>query len=140
MIRQDYILRMIEEIGKMIAAILGLLKKGEVTQAQRLYSEGIKRAFNMDDDRVLEMSVDKLRLIFENQFGESFEGLEIMAGLISKGGDIQLKNNNHEKAEQCYLKALELFNLVEMESQTFSLSRQAEMGKVTQLVDQLKHL
>ncbi|TLX76563.1 hypothetical protein E9993_06645 [Labilibacter sediminis] len=138
MIRRDYILRMIEEIGKMIAAILGLLKKGEISQAQSLYAEGLKRAFDMDENQMLDMGVDKLRFIFESKFGESFEGLEVLAGLISKGGDIHLKDNNAEKAERCYLKALELYNLVELESQSFSFTRQADMLKVTQLIDQLK--
>lgn len=139
MIRKDYILRMIEEIGKMIAAILGLLKNGEIKQAQNLYAQGLKRALNLDEDKILEMNVGELRAIFEDQFGESYDGLEIIAGLISKGGDIHLRGNNTDKAERCYIKAIELYNLVELESQTFSLSRQAEMGKVTQLIDQLKN-
>ena len=138
MIRKDYILRMIEEIAKVIAAILGLLKKGDVEQAQKLYAGALNRAFNLDEDRVLDMDVEQLRAIFENQFGESYEGLEIIAGLLVKGGDIHLENNDENKAELCYLKSLSLYNLVEMESGTYSLNRQAEMRKVTQLIDALK--
>ncbi len=138
MIRKDYILRMIEEIGKIIAAILGLLKKGDVEQAQKLYLGALRRAFDLEEDKVLDMDVDQLRAIFENQFGESFEGLEIIAGLLVKGGDIHLENSDENKAESCYLKALSLYNLVEMESGTYSLNRQAEMKKVTQLIDVLK--
>lgn len=138
MIRQDYILKMIEEISKMISIILGLLKKGDVKQAQKLYAESLQRAFNLDEDRILEMDVNQLRAIFESQFGESFEGLEVIAALLVKGGDIHLNKEHKDNAELCYLKALSLYNLVEIESGTFSLNRQAEMGKLTQLIDQLK--
>ncbi len=138
MIRKDYILRMIEEIAKVIAAILGLLKDGKTQQAQKLYSEALKRAFDLEEDRVLDMEVDQLRAVFENQFGESFEGLEIIAGLLVRGGDIHLANGNEGKSEICYLKALSLYNLVEMESGIYSINRQFEMKKLTQLIDEIK--
>ena len=137
MIRKDYILRMIEEIGKMIAIILGLLKKEDVAQAQSLYNEGLSRVFELEEDDVLDKEVDQLRYIFENKFGESFEGLEVIAGLLVKGGDIHIKDDDEEKAKQCYLKALHLYNLVEIESGTFSSNRQYDMNKLTQLIDQL---
>lgn len=129
---------MIEEIGKMIAIILGLLKKGEVKQAQNMYEVGLKRALNLGEDEMLELNVEQLKTIFEDKFGESYEGLEIVAALLSKGGDIHMKVNDDQRAERCYFKSLELYNLIELESQTFSLSRQADMSKVTQLLDQLK--
>ncbi len=138
MIRKDYILRMIEEIGKMIAIILGLLKKGEIKQAQKLYNDGLQRALNMNEDSMLEMDVNQLRAIFEHEFGESYEGLEVIAGLLVQGGHIHLAADDEDRAEACYLKALALYNLVEIESGTYSLNRQAEMGKLTQHIDQLK--
>ncbi|MGQ1783571.1 MULTISPECIES: hypothetical protein [unclassified Saccharicrinis] len=129
---------MIEEIGKMIAAILGLLKEGKIEQAQKLYSEGIKRSLDLDEEAILIKDTDQLRNIFEDKFGESFEGLEVMAGLLVQGGDIHVRNNDDERAKSCYIKALQLYNLVEIESGAFSLERQANMGKVNQLINQLK--
>ena len=137
MIRRDYILRMIEEIGKMIAAILGLLKKEQVLEAQKLYREGINRAFDMDENALLEASVNELKAIFEQKFGESFEGLEVVAGLLERGGDIHLKNEDENKTRLCYQKALELYKLAEIESGSFSLDRQAKMNKLTQIIAQL---
>ncbi|GAF03342.1 hypothetical protein [Saccharicrinis fermentans] len=67
MIKRDYILRMIEEIGKMIAVILGLLKNGEIKQAQKLYGEGLKRALDLDEDTILSLGVDQLKSIFEEK-------------------------------------------------------------------------
>ncbi len=139
MIRKDYILRMIEEIGKMIAVLLGLLKNGETTQAQFLYEGGLKRIFNLDEDQVLEKDTAILRALFENEFGESYEGLEVIAQLISRGGDIHLQEKDAEKAKKCYLKAMELYNLVEIESGSFSINRQADMGKVAQLLAQIEN-
>lgn len=137
MIRKDYILRMIEEIGKMIAAILGLLKNENVQQAKKLYDEGLVRIFDLGEDDILEKEAGQLRVVFENQFGESFEGLEVVANFLVKGGDIHIKSGDEAKAKRCYVKALELYNIVEIESATFSLNRQADMGKVSQLIDQI---
>ena len=137
MIRKDYILRMIEEIGKMIAIILGYLKKEQIHQAHKLYKEGLQRALNLDEDSILEKSADELIAVFENKFGQSYEGIELIASLLARGGDIHLKNKNNQSAKKCYLKALELYNIVEIASGTFSIARQSDMSKVTQMIDQL---
>ncbi len=137
MIRRDYILRLIDEIAKMIAAILGLLKEEKIQQAQDLYSTGLKRAIDKDEDEILDMNLDQLRGVFENKFGESHQGLEVLARLLVSGGDIHLKNNYDEKARSCYLKALQILNVVEIESNSFSIERQSSIKKVTQLIDQL---
>ena len=138
MLRRDYILRMIEEIGKMIAIILGLVNKGENQQAQKLYAEGLKRSLDLDEDAILNMEVDQLRTIFEDKFGESFEGLEVLAGLLATGGDIHVKNMHFSKAKRSYIKAMQLYQLVESESGTYSLTRQLQMGKLLQLMEQLE--
>lgn len=138
MIRKDYILRMIEEIGKMIATLLGLLNNGDTQQAQKLYAEGLKRSLDLDEDAILNMEVVQLRTIFEDRFGESFEGLEVLAGLLAAGGDIHVKNKHYSKAKNSYIKAMQLYNLVESESGTYSLLRQAQMSKVLQLLEQLE--
>ena len=93
----------------------------------------------MDEDKLLQMSTDQIRFIFENEYGESFLGLETLTSLIARGGDIHLAGGNEVKAEQCYMKAMELFNVIEIESGTFSLDRQAQMGKISQLLYQIKN-
>ncbi len=137
MIRRDYILRMIDEMVKLIAALLGLLKKGEIEQAQKIYNEGILRALDMDEDTLLQIDLDKLVTIFEVKYGESYEGLETIATLLSRGGDIHLKSGDELRSKQCYFKSLEILNLVELKSDSFSLNRQAEMNKLNQLLHQL---
>ncbi len=139
MIRKDFILRMIEEVAKTIGILLGLIKRGDLEAAKKLYSDALNRIFkNYDEDFILNQDVESLKLLFDNEFGESYEGMEVVARLIVKGGDIHLASDNEDKAEQCYLKALEIYNMVEMESGTFSLSRQMEMQQVTQMIDQMR--
>lgn len=128
---------MIEEIGKMIAAMLALLSKGDTEEAQKLYIQGLKRGFDINEDTMLDMDIRQLRAVLENKFGESFEGLEVLAGLISAGGDLHLKNHDQEKAKECYLKSMQLYKLVDLESATYSLARQAQMGKVEAVLRQL---
>ena len=40
MFQKDYILRMIEMIGDLIAALLGLIKKGDLEQAEKILERG----------------------------------------------------------------------------------------------------
>lgn len=139
MIRKDFILRMIEEVAKTIGVLLGLIKKGDTDAALKLYSDALARVFkNYDEDFILSQDVEALKLLFENEFGESFEGMEVVARLIGKGGDIHLAKENEEKAVLCYVKALEIYNMVELESGTYSFTRQKEMQELTQMVDQIK--
>lgn len=139
MLRKDYILRMIEEMVQMITKILGLLKNGESVKAYSIYTEGLQRILKLNEDELFSLDVDKIRFKFENEYGESFLGLENLADLIVKGGDIHIASNDEGRAEKCYIKALELLNVIEMESGIFSLNRQAKMVKVTQLLDQIKN-
>jgi predicted negative regulator of RcsB-dependent stress response len=139
MIRKDYILRFIEEIAKTIGIILGLLEEKKNKEAQLLYGQTIKKILNVEEEKVLDMSVDQLKMNFENKFGENYLGLETVANLIARGGDIQLKNGDESQAMQYYLKSLQLYNIIEMKSGLFSLLRQTEMGKVSQLIDQIKN-
>ncbi len=139
MLRKDFILRMIEEVAKTIGILLGLIEKGDTDAALKLYSDALGRVFkNYDEDFILSQDVNALKLLFDNEFGESFEGMEVVARLIVKGGDIHLAKENEEKAEKCYIKALEIYNMVELESGTYSFTRQMEMQQLTQMIDQIK--
>ncbi|GAF03343.1 hypothetical protein [Saccharicrinis fermentans] len=73
----------------------------------------------------------------KKKFGESYQGLEMVAGLLVNGGDIHIRNKDEVLAKKCYIKAQQLYGLVERESGIFSLDRQANISKVNQLIDTL---
>ena len=82
MYQKDYILRMVEMIGDLIVAFLGLLKKGDLDQAEKLIERGYTELLRNDASFFLLIPKEQLtdKLIGVHHY-EHFH-LEILAELF----------------------------------------------------------
>jgi hypothetical protein len=132
MYQKDYILRMIEMLGDLIAGIFGLIKKKKFDQASesldRIYYDMLKQDATYFRDLPIE---DITRRLLEDH-NYTNGHLEILAELFYAEAELRLAKGNHQGCLDFSRKSLKLFEFVEKEYRTFSFDRSAKMKKLAE--------
>lgn len=138
MYQKDYILRMIEMLGDLLAGIFGLIRKGDVTQA----SENLERIYYdiLKDDASFFRSIPKEdlthKLLDEHNYTNGH--LEILAELFNAEAELALAKGNMPGAMEYSEKSLLLFEFIDLEQKTLSMERLEKMTAIRERIDRLK--
>jgi hypothetical protein len=137
MFRKDYILRMVEMLGELIASILGLIKKGNYTQASQALDNAY---FNfLKEDAAFLRSIPKEniteKLITEHNYTNNH--LEILAELFSTEAELQYAQNKPIACLEFSEKALLLFEFLDRETKLFSLERTAKTNAIKNRIKEI---
>jgi hypothetical protein len=138
MYQQDYILRMIEMIGDLIAAILGLIKKGDYMQASgqlgKIYYDMLK------EDAAFFRSIPAADLTSKllNEHNYNNGHLEILAELFNAEAELELAQGNKPGSIDYSIKSLTLFEFIDREQKTFSFERFEKMAAIRNRIEELK--
>jgi hypothetical protein len=123
MYQKDYILRMIEMLAELIAAIFGLIKKGEYKHAgdqlSRIYYDILKEdaAFF----RTIPEGELTHKLLREHNYTNGH--LEILAELFNAEAELDLAQGKKEGSLEFSRKSLILFEFIDNEYKTYSAER-----------------
>ena len=138
MYQKDYILRMIEMLGDLIAAILGLAGKGDYGKAteklERVYYDMLKEdaAFF----RSIPMEELTRKLLEEHNYTNGH--LEILAELFNAEAELEMAQGNRSGALEFSEKSLLLFEFTDLAQKTLSLVRVDKMSAIRQRIEALK--
>jgi hypothetical protein len=138
MYQKDYILRMIEMLGDLIAAIFGLIRKGEYKQAgenlDRIYYDMLK------EDAAFFRSIpgDELTHTLLGEHHYTNGHLEILAELFNAEAELELAQGNSTGSLEYSEKSLLLFEFIDMEQKTLSLERLDKMSSIRERIDRLR--
>ena len=137
MYQKDYILRMIEMLGDLIAAVFGLVRKGDFQQAtenlERIYYDMLK------EDAAFFRSIPKENLTHELLEKHDYTNghLEILAELFNAEAELAEAQGNPQGCLEYSEKALLLFEFIDLEQKTLSLDR---LDKMTLIRDRITKL
>jgi hypothetical protein len=137
MYQKDYILRMIEMLGDLIAAIFGLVRKGDYTQASekldRIYYDMLKE----DAAFFRKIPIDDLthKLLEEHNYTNGH--LEILAELFNADAELELAKGNMNESLDFSEKSLLLFEFIDIKQKTLSLERLDKMNSIRARIDKL---
>lgn len=127
--QKDYLMREIEKIGAMFNAIRQKLLGGSgdsswqnAFTAERAKGE-LSVQLNTDIQLFLKMSMSDTKAFLLNMEGFTIENIEILADLIA---EIGLRDDCREK-KQFLEKSVQLYDLCNAESNTYSIARQTKM-------------
>ena len=134
MVQRDYILREIEKIGAIFSAIKQKLFGGKdnfsITVENQI--ENIKGTLlsemNFDLNKFLEMDIADSNEYICSFEGFSVENIEHLAECISKIGF----NDKNEDSKNYLEKALQLYNLCNSKSKTYSFEREKKIKAITE--------
>ena len=138
MYQRDYIMRMIEMIGELVAGILGLIKKGNFQQA----SLSLENAYYnfLKEDAALLRNINKEKmtdeLIKEHNYTNGH--LEILSELFYAEAELLYAKGNHRESIEFYEKTLILYEFVAQESKSFSLEKQSRILSIQDRIIKLK--
>lgn len=124
MFQKDYILRMVEMIGDLIAAMLGLIKKGDLEQAEKLLERGYIELLRHDAAFFQAIPTDKLTgtLIEEHNYENGH--LAVLSELFFAEATLNEAQHKLPYALTCYEKSLKLLEFLEDEDKTWSAKRE----------------
>ena len=138
MYQKDYILRMIEMIGDLIAGIMGLIRKGEFPKAEQSIENAYQDILKQDASFFQKIPKEALtdKLIREHNYTNNH--LEILAELFYAQAELSLAQGNREDSLSFYEKALILLDFVVKESKTFSIEKLSEISLIQKQIANLQ--
>ena len=137
MYQKDYILRMIEMLGKMIAGILGLIKKGNYEQAEDKLEKLYYTMLKEDSAFFRDIPADELtdKLLHEHNYTNGH--LEVLAELFNTEAELSLAKGEKSDTLEYSQKSLRLFEFIDTEYKTYSQER---IEKIAAIKERIKSL
>jgi hypothetical protein len=140
MYQKDYVLRMVEMLSEMIAAILGLIKKKDFKSASenlgRIYYEMLRQDAgyfrNIPEDKLTET------LLEEHNFTNGH--LEILAELFNTEAELCIAQGDKQNGDTYSRKALKLFEFVDTEQRIYSTERINKIGAIRERLKRTSEL
>ncbi|RKE01998.1 hypothetical protein [Marinifilum flexuosum] len=121
MYQKDYVLRMIEMIGELIAQILGLLNKKNTKKASQILENAYRDFLKEDASFFRSLSKEKLTNSLLQEHNYTDEHLQVLAELFYAEAEIQNTKEQKALASEYYEKSLILFRFVVENSTNFSI-------------------
>lgn len=138
MYQKDYILRMIEMLGDLLAAIFGLVRKGNYTQAaeslERIYYDMLKE----DAAFFRSIPIEDLtrKLLEEHNYTNGH--LEILAELFNAEAEFHLARGERKQCLEYSEKSLLLFEFIDVQLKTYSLPRLDKLNAIRDRISRLR--
>jgi hypothetical protein len=106
--RRDYLLRMIDEIGQLVARAIFKRRGGADREALELVVQGFERLFNMERDRLFQFTPEQQRvmLTLDEPPENARDKLCLYAALSAEAGELYLKLGNAAMSRATLLNAL----------------------------------
>jgi hypothetical protein len=123
MYQKDYILRIIEQVGKLIAGILGMIKKGEFSRASEEISDLYSDILREDAAFFRTIPEDELTNKLLNEHNYSGSHLEILAALFNAEAELELAQGKKTGSLEYFRKSLILYEFIDNEYRTYSAER-----------------
>lgn len=138
MYQKDYILRMIEMLGDLLAAIFGLVRKGHYNQA----SEKLERIYYdiLKEDAAFFRSIprDALTDVLIEKHNYTNGHLEILAELFNAEAELEMAQGNRAGSLEYSEKSLMLFEFIDIRQKTLSMERLDKMTAIRERISSLK--
>ena len=138
MFQKDYILRMVEMIGELIAAFLGLIKKGDLEQAEKILERGYIELLRREAAFFQSIPKDKLTTTLIGEHNHENGHLAVLAELFFAEAILNEAQQKMANSLICYEKSLILLEFLEEEDKTWSAKRDERITLLKTKISQLQ--
>jgi hypothetical protein len=137
MYQKDYILRMIEMLGELIRAVLGLIVKGNFQEAEEKLNEAYLTFLRKDASFFHLIPFEKLTSTLLTEHNYTNGHLEILAELFHAEARLQDAKGNTSESLAMYEKSLALFSFANDNFRTYSEERIQKMEKIRNRISEI---
>lgn len=133
--QEDYLLREIEKIGTLLMALMGKLKKSEVSTAisigeqMNATREMLYQEMGFDLEKFMLLSEDELGPYLSEFVGMNTMNQEYLADLLKEIGE-----KSHDHGNIYLEKALIMYELCKLEDKTYSFERERKIEEIKQMI------
>ena len=138
MFQKDYILRMIEMIGDLIAALLGLIKKGDLEQAEKILERGYIELLRREASFFQSIPKEKLTTTLLTEHNYENGHLAVLAELFFAEATLSEAQKKLQYSLICYEKSLTLLEFLEQEDKTWSAKREERIDQIKIKLEELQ--
>ena len=131
MFQKDYIMRLTEEIARVMAALAGMPLPADRIETVRA---AFRKELQTEPDLLRRTSAAELLQTLQAQPRFSAERAGFMAELLYVEGKAELELDNPETAKDLLCKAKQLFDYADAEQQLFSFGRAEKVAEIESLL------
>jgi hypothetical protein len=139
MYQKDFILRMIEVIAKLVAGILGLIKKGDFQKAAQLIENAYQDLLKQDAVFFNNIPLHDLTKNLIQDYNYTNGHLEILSELFYAQAELTYAQERYDESLNYYQKSQVLLEFVIRESKTFSFEKQSKLSMLQNRIAQLEN-
>jgi hypothetical protein len=112
MFSEDYVLRIIRQATSVFARIIGLKNAGQYQKALQVIDKTLEQLLGMDAEVINLLDDESLFVLLTKNDVLDLEELEFIADLFKEKGDIQKQENLTNESFNCYLRALNYYLII----------------------------
>ena len=137
MYQRDFILRMIEMLGELVAGILSMIKKRDFPQAKEALENAYYEFLKQDASFFKGIKKSELTELLIKEHNYTNGHLEILAELLYAEAELAFAQGNYVESIEFYEKSLFLFLFIDNESKVFSLDKQNKIATIKNKLQEL---
>lgn len=138
MYQKDYILRMIEMIGKLIAGIIGRIKMGDFETAADQLGDIYYDVLKEDASYFRSLTEEELTLKILQNHNYTNGHLEILAELFNAEAELSVAQGRINEVLEYSMKSLIIFEFVDKQQKTYSLERINKIEAIRKRIELLQ--
>ena len=132
--KEDYLLKYLEKLSRVIAAMLGFRDKGFPEDGLHLADETYREMLDIDLD---ELEVMPVEIFIEKVRKENFNAtyLQALTQLTHETANTFFSMGNETNAQIFYIKTLQLYYLLNEKDRTYSFERELIITELTNIIN-----
>lgn len=130
--KEDYLIKYLEKLGKVVVAMLGLKSSGKNLEAIEAADSICSEILTVSLDEVLLMTSDEFeKLLRKNNFNTNY--LEKLGDLLVVTTDTYFDLNKLDEMKEISKKALILYRILNEKDSTFSFERESTIAELKRI-------
>lgn len=132
--RRDYLMRYFEQLGYVLARLLGLKEDRKYHEAFQLIDEAMKD--------MLDTTADEWLLVPENKFIDvtseklTFDQQKVLSELLYENAELLYVKDEKNKSTEFYKRSRLLFEYINITEKTFSIERMNKINRIAEVLRQ----
>ena len=132
--QKDYLMKQINELGRVLGKILAdlfrLKAQGKVSDSVQFVNQSLKQKIVLGLDELLEIPMNEMLTLLQTEKNFNDENLESLAELMSETAEIHDPKSDQKLSNRLNLRSLEILEFLNEHSGSFSITRENQIRKI----------